>query len=297
MPCCLNCCSRCDERFAVQVESFVNVLQPFGRHRLDADERALDARLAHRIEEFGILRGFHRDLREEVHVARQLREPRHQLEPLGAQRLQLVQPTMIGAARGLLEIFQRDGIEVVVGERDEPEPAAPQLHDLLEHRVDAALTRLLAVGLPHGAERAMLRTAAHGLHRRPHVAIGRQQIPARPEEMLGVDFSAFVHLVVAAQTALDGLAPRDVAVALDDGVAAAESMALPDRAWRECRRTRPRRRGRARAARPRIRAGHSRVDADPTTSPAAMVDGSNCSRVSSVMSGSPYSEGVAAAKT
>ena len=41
--------------------------------------------------------------------------------------------------------------------------------------------------------------------------------------MLGVDFSALVHLVeIAVEAAFDGLAPRDVAVTFDDGVAAAE---------------------------------------------------------------------------
>ena len=147
----------------------------------------------------------------------------HQLEPLGAQRLQLVQAPVIGAARGLLEIFERDRVEVVVGERDEAEAEAPQLDDLLDHGIDAALARLLAVGLPDRTERAVLRAAAHGLHRCPHVAIGRQQIPARLQEMLGVDFSALVHLVeIAVEAAFDGLAPREVAIALDDGVAAAE---------------------------------------------------------------------------
>ncbi len=38
----------------------------------------------------------------------------HQLEPLGAQRLQLVQTRVIGAARCLLEIFERDRVEIVV---------------------------------------------------------------------------------------------------------------------------------------------------------------------------------------
>ena len=38
----------------------------------------------------GILGRFHRDLREEDHVARQLRELLHQLEALGAQPLQVL---------------------------------------------------------------------------------------------------------------------------------------------------------------------------------------------------------------
>ena len=58
------------------VEVLVDVLEPFGRDRLDADERALDVRAPHRVEELGILRRFHRDLREEHGVARQLRQRR-----------------------------------------------------------------------------------------------------------------------------------------------------------------------------------------------------------------------------
>ena len=38
------------EFIACQVEVLVDVLQPFRRHRLDADQRALDARLLHGIE-------------------------------------------------------------------------------------------------------------------------------------------------------------------------------------------------------------------------------------------------------
>ena len=68
-------------------------------------------------------------------------------------------------ARSLL----RHRIEVVVGQRDELEPEAAQFDHFLDDRVDAALARLLAVGPPHRAERAVLRAAAHGLHRRPHV--------------------------------------------------------------------------------------------------------------------------------
>src|SRR5687768_10919899 len=41
--------------------------------------------------------------------------------------------------------------------------------------------------------------------------------------MLGVDLSAFVNLVeLAVEAVFDGLAPRDIAVSLDDGMAAAE---------------------------------------------------------------------------
>ncbi|HYM25417.1 MAG TPA: hypothetical protein VEU08_19500, partial [Vicinamibacterales bacterium] len=41
---------------AGQIESLVDVLQAFLRHRFDADERAADMRAAHGVQEFGILR-------------------------------------------------------------------------------------------------------------------------------------------------------------------------------------------------------------------------------------------------
>ena len=90
-PCARNALQPRDQRVAGQVEPLVDVLQPFRRHRLDADQRAADVRPAHRVEELRILGRFHRDLREEHHVVGQLRELRHQLEALGAQRLELVQ--------------------------------------------------------------------------------------------------------------------------------------------------------------------------------------------------------------
>ena len=69
------------------------------------------------------------------------------------------------------QVGQRDRVEVVVGERDEPEAAAPQLARSRRRRRRAPrAARLLAVGPPDRAERAVLRAAAHGLHRRPHVA-------------------------------------------------------------------------------------------------------------------------------
>ena len=135
--------------------------------------------LLHRVEELGVLGRFHGDLREEHHVVGQLGEPRHQLEALGAHRLQRLVLRLVVAPRRHLQVGQRHRIEVVVGERDEAEAAAPQLDDLLDDRVARALARPLAVGLPHRAERAVLRAAADGLHRRPHVAIRRHQIPAR----------------------------------------------------------------------------------------------------------------------
>ena len=98
-----------------------------------------------------------------------------------------------------------------------PEPA--QLDDFLDDAIDAALTRLLAVGAPDRTERAMLRASAHGLHRRPHVAALRQQIPARGDELVAADPAAFVQRLRVARHAVGhDLLPDEVAVAADDRV-------------------------------------------------------------------------------
>ena len=211
-----------DEGVPGEVEPLVDVLQPLRRHRLDADERALDARPAHRVEEVGILGRLHGDLGEEHHVVGKLREAGHQGEPLGPDLLELPQPRRIGATAGLGKVAERHGIEIVVGERDEPEPAAPQLDRLADHRVDARLPRRLAVGAPHRAERAMLRAPAHRLHRRPHVASLGQEIPARDAEAVAADLAGLVDAPRGSgKTVVDHRGPHPVAVAAHDGVRAA----------------------------------------------------------------------------
>ena len=52
---------------------------------------------------------------------------------------ELVELRRVRAARGHAQVFERDRIEVVVGERDEAEAAPAQLDDLVDHRVDVAL--------------------------------------------------------------------------------------------------------------------------------------------------------------
>ena len=103
------------------------------------------------------------------------------------------------AGARLREIGERHRIEVVVGEGDEPEAAAPQFDDLVRSPLDAALARLLAVGAPDRAERAMLRASAHCLHRGPHVALGRQQIPSRGPKIARADAAAVVDAAAAAR--------------------------------------------------------------------------------------------------
>ena len=217
------------ERLAGLVEPLVDVLQPLGCDRLDADQRTLDVRAAHRVEERPVLGGLHRDLGEEDHVARQLREPRHQLESLGPQRLQLLQPRDVFLTFRHGQVFQRDGIEVVVGQRDEPEPQTPELDNLRHDTVDPALPRFLAVGTPHRAERTMLGAPADGLHGSPHVAALRQQLPARRHEAVGIDASALIGLLQrSAARVIEDLSPDEIAIAANDRVSGPE---LPGLGW------------------------------------------------------------------
>ena len=133
----------------------------------------------------------------------------------------------IGAAAGLREIRERHRVEVVVGERDEAEALPPQRHDFADDGLDVGLPRLLSIGAPHGAEGAVLRATAHRLHRGPHVAILRQQIPAGLAEVVPRDPARLVHaLLHAGDTVVDHRAERVVAVAADHGVGAAEIVRL-----------------------------------------------------------------------
>ena len=125
------------QRLAGVVEVLEDRLQPFGRHRFDADERAANPRAVHRLEELGVLGRFHRDLGVEHQVVGQLLELRHQLEALlRASRCSDGELRLVGAAVGRGEVGERHRIEVVVGEQDEAEALAAQLDDLADDRVD-----------------------------------------------------------------------------------------------------------------------------------------------------------------
>ena len=211
-----------DQIIAREVESFVDVLQAFGRHRLDADQCAADARCTHRVEKCRVLRRFHRDLCVKHHVRRQFRELGHQIETLATHRLELAQPRLVGTASRFRKVIQRDGIEVVVGERNESKTLAPEFDDLPDHRVDGALPGLLTVGPPDRAERAMFRTAAHRLHGRPHVSALGQQVPAGGDEIFAGHSSCVVHgRRRPAIQSRDDFGPDDVPVAFDHGVSRA----------------------------------------------------------------------------
>ena len=216
-----------DEFLAGQVELLVDVLQAVGGDRLDADEGAEDAGLAHRVQELRVLGRLHRDLGVEHQVARQLLHLGHQLEALVPQGLQLVVAGLVLAPVGHPQVFKGDGVEVVVGEGDEPETHAPQLDDLFDDRVHRPLARLLAVGAPHRAERAVLGAPPHGLDRRPHVVLALQQVPARGFERAGVHLAGVVDaLRFALGAILQDRAPGEVAIALDRRVGAAALVRL-----------------------------------------------------------------------
>ena len=216
-----------DERFPALVEVLVDVLQPFRRHRLHADQRPPYARAPHGVEELGIFRRFHRDLREEDGVVGHLLERGHHFETLGANRLELFEMRRVLPPRGHAEVFERHRVEVVVGEDDEAEPFAPQRHHFLEHPIDRALPRALPVGAPHRTERAVLGAPAHRLHRRHHVLAFGHQVPARRHE--GVPFDApsvITRAKRSRKTVLHRLRPRIIAIPRDDGVRRAELLGL-----------------------------------------------------------------------
>src|SRR5205085_4511700 len=112
-------------------------------------------------------------------------------------------------------------------EGDEPEPESPQLDDLLNDVIDASLARLLSVGPPHGTERAMLRAAAHGLDRRPHVAVFRKQIPTRRNEILAADATTLVDSGGTTSKAVaHDLRPDQIAIAAHHRICPAEIRGL-----------------------------------------------------------------------
>src|SRR5205814_3958975 len=97
-------------------------------------------------------------------IAGQFGEPRHQRETLLAQSLELAQSRGVAAPSGLRQVRKRHRIEIVVGERDEAEPATPQLDDFADDAIGRALPRLLTVGPPHGTERAVPGAASQRLY-------------------------------------------------------------------------------------------------------------------------------------
>ena len=134
-PCSLEDLQPLDQIFAEQIEILVDRLEAFGRNRLDAHQRPSNACLAHRVQELGILRRFHGDLREESKILGQFGQPRHQLKPFGANGLQLRELLVIPLPLGVFQIGERHGIKIVVGQRDETKTEAPQFHRFFDHAI------------------------------------------------------------------------------------------------------------------------------------------------------------------
>ena len=198
------------------------------------------------------------------------------------------------------DILQRHRIKIVVGQRDEAEAHAAQLHDLPDHRVGRPLARLLSIGPPHGTERAVLGAAADGLHRSPHVAFGRHQIPARRLELVGRDAAAVVFELRGSLHAVgQSYGPHRVAIALYYRVRSAEFVSFVG----------IERRMNAAEDNPcsALASDASHFEAaqrvggvDPDCRRCRRAGSSPAvsrSRVSSTISGSPYDAGVAAAST
>ena len=234
--------------------------QTFRRHCLHAHQSAPDVGRAHGVQKPAVFGGFHGDLREERQVARQIRQPLHQLESLFADGLQFLDLMLVALPLGVLDVGERDRVEVVVGQRDETESQAAQRHDLLDHHIGGALPRLLAVGAPDRTERAVLGAAANRLHRRPHVTVRRQQVPARGFELLRRHAAAFVDFLRRVARAIaQRLRPTPNPHRLLRPRARAPIPELPpDRAWRECRRKPRTRRVPAPGAPRRSHAAHCR---------------------------------------
>src|SRR5262249_50866676 len=126
----------------------------------------------------------------------------------------------VGSTPRMREIREGDRIEIVVGERDETKPAAPQFDDFVDDAVDTRLPRLLAVRAPDRAERAVLRTPADCLDRRPQIAAVRQQVPPCRYKVIRGEAAALVdRLWPSGQTVLNDTRPDQVAVAAHHGVA------------------------------------------------------------------------------
>src|SRR4030095_10979922 len=111
-------------------------------------------------------------------------------EAFSSQRRQPAEPSLIRATVCRLQVSQCHWIEVVVGEKNETKPLAPKRDDFANNGTDIPLPRLLPIGSPNRAERAVLGTSTNSLHRTPHVPITRQQIPSCRRERFAGDATA-----------------------------------------------------------------------------------------------------------
>src|SRR5271165_6070672 len=212
-----------DQRLSGEIEVLVNIFQSVGRDRFHADQRSQDVRGLHGIEEFVVLRGFHRDLGIEDGVFGEPCQAGHQFKAFRTNGLQLLKMSFVFLALRQFEVGQSDGIEIIVGQSDEAEAEASQLHDLFDDGIGRSLARLLSVGAPHRAKRTVLGASANRLHRGPHVALAGNQVPSRGGKLVSIDAAALVdRLWRVAETVLQHSCPDDVAVALHHGMSASE---------------------------------------------------------------------------
>ena len=74
-----------------------------------------------------------------------------------------MQARLVRTATRHRQVLERDRIEVVVGERDEPEAEPSEIDDFLDNTIDSTLPGLLPIGAPDRTKRAVLRASANGL--------------------------------------------------------------------------------------------------------------------------------------
>ena len=141
------------------------------------------------------------------------------METLRADRRQLFKFGDIVLLPGQPNIGQRHGIEVIIGESDKAEADPAQINDFVDHALILPLPGLLPIGPPHAAKRAMLRASANGLHRGPHILVGRHQVPSRGQELAAFNPAALIDRGWLAREAVGhDLAPGDIAISLHHGV-------------------------------------------------------------------------------
>ena len=167
-------------------------LEAFGSDGFDADEGAFDVGFAHGVEVLAVFAGLHGDLGEEDHVFGELGQFGHEEEAFGADGGELFEFGEVVLFAREAEVGEADRVEVVVGEGDEAEADLAEVDDLVDDGLEGALPGLLAIGAPDTAEGAVLRAAANGLDRSPHVLVASQEGPTSGEEFGAGDTAAIV---------------------------------------------------------------------------------------------------------
>src|SRR5208283_3477788 len=203
------------------IEVLEDRFESFRGYRFDPHQRTLDICPPHGVQILAVLTCLHRDLGEEHHVFRQPCQLFHEQETLRSDRRQLLEFGDIILLPGEPQIGQRYGIEIIVGEGNKPEAKAAQFNDFVDHALILPLPRLLPIGPPNAAKRAMLWASANGLHRGPHIFIARHQVPSRSRELAAFNPSALIDTArLASQAIGHDFAPRNVTITLHDGVSA-----------------------------------------------------------------------------